>query len=84
MNTRKIAISLPTDLVSMIDEIVAKEGGSRSGYISCVLREKIEEKRRRMLKEAYDSVFSDDDVRREQLETARWFEGADLEEGQEW
>ncbi len=84
MKTRKIAISLPTDLVSMIDEFSTEKGVSRSGFISSVLREKIEEERKRKIREAYDEVFSDGDICKEQLETAKWFEGTDLDEGQEW
>jgi hypothetical protein len=84
MNTRKIAISLPTDLVSMIDELRTKKKVSRSGYISRVLLEKIEEERRKKVREAFDEVFSDEEICKEQLETAKWLEGADLDEGQEW
>jgi len=84
MNTRKIAISLPADLVSMIDELSTKKKVSRSGFISSVLLEKIEEEKRQKVREAFDEVFSDEDIRKEQLETAKWLEGTDLDEGQEW
>jgi hypothetical protein len=36
------------------------------------------------IREAYDRVFSDDSVVKEQLDTAAWFEGSGKEEGQEW
>ncbi len=47
--------------------------------------ELIEERREesRFLKDAYDSVFSDESVCREQLDTARLFEGGEVDEGQE-
>jgi len=36
------------------------------------------------IKNAYDAVFSDESVCREQLETAAWFDKMGNEEGQEW
>jgi hypothetical protein len=38
----------------------------------------------KQVKDAYDRVFSDETIRKEQLETASWFEGAGIKEGQEW
>ena len=84
MNTQKVAISMPPDLVATIDGISRKLGVSRSKYISSILREKIREERQRALKEAYDRVYSDESIREEQLETLRFFEGAGNGEGQEW
>ena len=37
MNTQKIAISMPADLVAMIDTISKQKGMSRSRFISTVL-----------------------------------------------
>ncbi|MDM8544307.1 ribbon-helix-helix domain-containing protein [Desulfococcaceae bacterium HSG9] len=84
MNTQQIAISIPVDLVSIIDEISKRKGVSRSKFISMVLHEKIAAEEKQCLKNAYDSVFSDDAICREQLDTAKWFEGAEADEGQEW
>ena len=36
------------------------------------------------VKDVYDSVFSDEKICREQLDTAAWFEGAGVNEGQKW
>jgi len=38
----------------------------------------------RQLKEAFNSIFSDKAIRKEQLETSLWFDGAGNKEGQEW
>ena len=84
MRTEKIAITIPSDLVSMIDDIRSKRGVSRSKFITLLLREKIMDERAREIREAYDRVFSDESVVQEQLDTAVWFEGFGKDEGQEW
>jgi hypothetical protein len=40
--------------------------------------------RNRHIKDAYDQAFSDESIRKEQLNCTRWFEGLGTEEGQEW
>ena len=84
MNTQKVAITIPKELVMMIDTISKKHGLSRSRYISNVLREKLAVERERSVKEAFNRVFSDDEISKEQLETAKWFEGSGNKQGQEW
>ena len=84
MHTQKVAITIPKELVTMIDDISKKKGMSRSKFISTVLREKLTLEKNRLIKEAYDRVFSDQSVRKEQLDCARWFEGLGTDEGQEW
>jgi len=84
MNTQKVAITIPSDLVVMIDAISKQRKVSRSRFISTVLREKLMEERNRHLKDTYNSVFSDKAIIKEQLETARWFEGSGNKVGQEW
>jgi len=84
MNTQKVAITIPKNIVVMIDMISKHKGISRSRYISSVLREKLADEQERGLKEAYDRVFSDAEIRKEQLETVNWFEESEHFEGQEW
>ena len=84
MHTQKVAISIPKELVTMIDDISKKRGLSRSKFISTVLREKLISERNRHIKNAYDLAFSDESIRKEQLSCAKWFEGLGTEEGQEW
>ena len=84
MHTQKVAITIPKGLVTMIDDISKKQGLSRSKFISMVLREKIEAERNRHIKDAYDRTFSDESIRKEQLDGAGWFEGLGTEAGQEW
>jgi hypothetical protein len=84
MNTKKVAITMPKNLVAMVDTIRKDQGLSRSRFISKVVEEKISDERDRHLKEAFDRVFSDDSIRKEQLDTSRWFQASESEEGQEW
>ena len=84
MNTQKIAISMQADLVAMTDNISKPKGMSRSRFISTVLHEKVLKEKERQIKEVYNRVFSDDSIKKEQLETSLWFDGAGNKEGLEW
>jgi metal-responsive CopG/Arc/MetJ family transcriptional regulator len=84
MNTQKVAITIPTDLVIIIDDISRQLGLSRSKYISTVLREKVLIEKEQHMKESFNRVFSDDSIRKEQLQTAVWFDGTGSQGGQEW
>ena len=84
MNTQKVAITIPTDLLTTIDDISKQKGISRSRYISNLLREKVLDEKERQIKVSYNRVFSDELILREQLETASWLEGTGSKEGQEW
>lgn len=84
MNTQKVAISMPEDLVKDIDLIVKNKGLSRSRYIASALSVKVADEKRELLKQAYDKVFSDEKIQKEQRDSAEWFENAGSEAGQEW
>jgi metal-responsive CopG/Arc/MetJ family transcriptional regulator len=84
MNTQKVAITIPTELVTIIDAISKQRGISRSKFISNMLREKILDEKNKQIKDAYNLIFSDEKIRKEQVETASWFEGTGSKEGQEW
>ena len=84
MRTEKVAITIPPDLLAVIDDIRIRRGVSRSKFITLLLRQKISDEQDREVRETYDRVFSDESVAKEQLETAAWLEGSGREEGQEW
>ena len=84
MNTQKVAITIPSDIVAMIDDMSRQRKVSRSKLISMILRERLMNERDRHLKDSYDRVFSDKAIIKEQLETARWLEGSGNKLGQEW
>ncbi len=67
MNTRKVAMTIPEDLLGEIDEMSRQRGISRSRLISELLREKLVEEQNRSLRSAYDDIFSDEAIRREQV-----------------
>lgn len=84
MHTKKVAITIPKKLVAMVDDISKKRGLSRSKFISMVLMERVVSERNRYIKNTYDRIFSDESIKEEQLNCARWFEGLGAEQGQEW
>ena len=84
MRTEKVAITIPSDLVAAIDGIRSRRGVSRSKFITLLLRQKILDEQAREIQEAYDRVFSDESVAKEQVDTAAWFAGSGRDEGQEW
>lgn len=56
MNTQKAAITVPKDLIAVIDEISRIKGISRSNFISKTIREKVEDEKAQRLKDAYNRV----------------------------
>lgn len=84
MNTQKVAITIPKGLITLIDAISKQQGISRSKYISLVLGEKIMQEQHNNLQKAYDLIFSDDSIKKEQLETSKWFDAFENKEGTEW
>jgi metal-responsive CopG/Arc/MetJ family transcriptional regulator len=67
VNTKKVAMTIPGDLLREIDEMSRRRGISRSRLISELLREKLVEVQNRSLRSAYDQVFSDEAICREQI-----------------
>jgi len=84
MNTQKVAITVPKNILIIIDTISKSKGLSRSKYISTVLKKNILDEKAQHLKDTYDKVFSDDSIQAEQLSTAKWFEETGKKGGQEW
>ena len=84
MNTQKVAITVPIDLLTIIDQISKQKGMSRSRYISTILREKVLLEKDKRIKATYNRVFDDELILKEQIETATWLEGTGSKEGQEW
>jgi hypothetical protein len=84
LNTQKVAITVPRNIIIMIDKISKTKGISRSKLISSMLEQKLSEEKFAYLKNAYDSVFDDDSIKKEQLSTATWLDNKGNEGGQEW
>ena len=84
MNTQKVAITIPKNILIMIDKISLSKGISRSKLISSMLEQKLVDEKAAYLKSAYDNVFEDNTMKEEQRSTALWFEKTGNEGGQEW
>ena len=84
MNTQKVAITIPKNVIVIIDKISQQKGISRSKLISEMLERQLAEEKSAFLKNAYDQVFSSDSIKTEQRNTARWFENSGNDGGQEW
>lgn len=67
VNTKKVATTIPEDLLREIDELSNQKGISRSRLISDLLREELIDEQNHSLRCAYDEVFSNDAVCREQI-----------------
>lgn len=67
VNTKKIAMTIPEDLLGEIDEMSKLRGISRSRLISDLLREKLIDEQNHSLRSAYDEVFSDETMCEEQV-----------------
>jgi len=84
VHTKKVAITIPNNILIMIDNISQAKGVSRSKFITTMLEKKLVEEKAAYLKSAYDCVFEDDAIRQEQRSTALWFDNTGNEGGQEW
>ena len=84
MTTIKIAISMPKELVKEVDAVRKEEDISRSGYITKLVRRAVRDERKEKLKAAYDRVFSDPKIVKEQKETALFFDNSGKDKGQQW
>jgi hypothetical protein len=84
MHTQKVAIPIPKYILILIDKMSQAKGISRSKLIASMLEQKLAEEKASYLKSAYDKVFEDDAITKEQRTTARWFENAGNDGGQEW
>lgn len=84
MNTQKVAITVPKNILILVDKISQARGISRSKLITSMLEQKLADEKAVYLRNSYDNVFDDDSVKEEQRSTAQWFEQAGNEGGQEW
>jgi len=67
--------------MTSIDYNKKRAGTEKKNYESLI--EMIND-RNRYIKDAYDRIFSDKALRKEQRLSARWFEGLETKDGQEW
>jgi metal-responsive CopG/Arc/MetJ family transcriptional regulator len=71
MAAKKIAISVPEDVLDQVDRAASQRGLTRSGFITEVLRRVAAARADAEVRRRVDELFSDPDVAEEQRETAR-------------
>jgi len=71
MAMRKVAISVPDDLLEQADRLARKLGTSRSGLISALLARAAKEARDREIGESWDRALRGRRARRDQVTLAR-------------
>ena len=84
MAAKKIAISVPEDVLVDVDEAAAKASLTRSAFITRVLVRVAGAHSDAELKRRVDALFADDDIAREQSETARATARAHPGAGSDW
>jgi len=84
MATRKLAISVPEDVVHDVDAAAKKRGMTRSGFITDILRRIARARSDAEISRRVNEVFADPEVAKEQAETARKFNRNATEHGTEW
>ena len=83
MHNQKIAIIMPESLLHGFDTLSKKRGISLNRYITEAVSRSIKDEKKRYITECCNRLFSKTAIQKEQLETARNFENAGNESGQE-
>jgi metal-responsive CopG/Arc/MetJ family transcriptional regulator len=73
MAVRKIAISLPEDVLKEVDRLAKKSKTTRSALISKVLKEVSHASTQREITARINRLFEDPKIKEEQSDTARTF-----------
>lgn len=84
MPVKKIAISVPEEVVEQVDSAAAERGMTRSAYISWALRRIARARSDAEITRRVDAFFSDPALDEEQRETARTMGGLRAAEGPKW
>ena len=84
MATRKLAISVPEDVVQDVDAAAKKRGMTRSGFITDILRRIARARSDAEISRRVNEVFADPEVAEEQAKTARQLSRNVTERGTEW
>jgi len=73
MSTTKIAITIPKNILEIIDQYAKNFKLPRSRIITNIIREKVEENEKDKLTKLTDQVFSNSKLRKEQKKVAKSF-----------
>lgn len=84
MAAKKLAISLPEDVLAQVDRAAADRGLTRSGFIAQVLRQVARARGDAQVTARLNRLFGDPEVADEQSRTARGFRAAAPAQGWDW
>jgi metal-responsive CopG/Arc/MetJ family transcriptional regulator len=84
MAVRKIAISVPEEVLRQVDRAAKARHMTRSRFISRALARIASARRDAEITRRIDEILSEPEVAREQVETARAFQRARSARGTEW
>lgn len=84
MAVRKIAISIPEDVVRAVDHAAARRRTTRSAYIADVLRRVAHARSDAEITRRINAVVADATVAREQKDTAAAFNARRRRDGWKW
>jgi hypothetical protein len=84
MRSKKLAISVPADVIEEVDRAAKHQGVTRSRFITDVLRRIARARRDAEITKRINQLFADPDIADEQEKTARDFRAVSSESGVEW
>ena len=84
MTVKKLAISLPEDVLALVDDSAKRKGMTRSGFIAAVLRQVAGARRDADVTRRLNALFADEAVALESVESAAQLLAARRTEGTEW
>jgi metal-responsive CopG/Arc/MetJ family transcriptional regulator len=84
MRAKKVAISVPQDVIDDVDRAAAARHVTRSRFITDILRRVSRARRDSEITRRLNELFADESIAREQVETAEAFAHAGHEQGTEW
>ena len=84
MPTRKLAISVPEEVLDEVDGAAKQRGMTRSGFITYVLRRLARARTDAEISRRVNELFSDPEVAREQAATAKEYRRLAPLRGAEW
>jgi hypothetical protein len=81
---RKLAISVPEEVIREVDHAAKRCGMTRSGFITDILSRVARARTDAEISRRVNDLFSDPEIAREQLETAKGFRRITPSRGVEW
>ncbi len=84
MAARKLAISVPEEVIRKVDQAAKRRGMTRSGFITDVLSHVARARTDAEIARRVNDLFSDPEIVRDQVETAKQFRRIAPRRGAEW